>query len=62
MQRNNLIGSLEASVILDVSHATFNRWAKSGKVPVAIKAAGKTGLRLFERADIEDYAKNRRAA
>ena len=56
MQTNNLVGSLEASTILGVSHATFNRWAKSGKVPVAIKAAGKTGLRLFERADIEALA------
>jgi len=61
MQRNNLIGSLEASVILDMSHATFNRWAKAGKVPVAIKAAGKTGLRLFNRADIDALAKQRAA-
>jgi len=62
MQRNNLIGSLEASIILDVSHATFNRWAKSGKVPVAIKAAGKTGLRLFERSDIEALIPSERRA
>jgi len=57
MQITDLVGSLEASLILGVSHATFNRWAKQGRIPVAIKAAGKTGLRLFERSDIEDYAK-----
>jgi predicted site-specific integrase-resolvase len=56
MQTNDLVGSLEASTILGVSHATFNRWAKQGRIPVAIKAAGKTGLRLFERSDIEALA------
>jgi len=60
--QSELIGSLEASDILDVSHATFNRWAKQGRVPVAIKAPGKTGLRLFNRADVERLAKNRTAA
>ena len=56
MPTNTHIGSREAAELLEVSHATFNRWAKKGKIPTAIKAPGQTGLRLFNRKDIEDFA------
>lgn len=64
MQTNNqdLVGSAQAALILDVDRATFNRWAKRGLVPTALIAPGLTGMRLYRRTDIEDYAKNRLAA
>ena len=62
MHRNDLLGSFEASRILSVDRATFNRWAKRGLVPIAITAPGVTGPRLFLRADIEALATKRAKA
>jgi excisionase family DNA binding protein len=57
MIKTDLVGSVEAAAILGVPRVTFNRWAASGKIPAAIKASGRTGVRLFNRSDIEDFAR-----
>lgn len=56
----DLVGSVEASSMLGVPRVTFNRWAASGKINTAIQTSGKTGSRLFNRADIEQFALTRR--
>ena len=58
---DDLIGSLEASTILDVNRATFTRWVVLGYVPIAAKAPGLRGARLFRREDVEAFAKQRAA-
>jgi predicted site-specific integrase-resolvase len=62
MIKADLVGSVEAASMLGVSRVTFNRWAADGKVPIAVQTAGKTGIRLFERSDIEKLAKTAKAA
>ena len=58
----DLIGSNEAARILSINRATLNRWAATGRVPIAIDMDGLTGAKLYERADIEALAKIRAAA
>lgn len=48
-----LIGSAQAATILTVDRATFNRWVKAGRVPVAVEMEGHTGARLFDPDVIE---------
>ena len=43
----------EAARIAGVSIATINRWADAGALPVALKAPGKRGARMFYRRDVE---------
>ena len=62
MDQTTLVGSIEAARILSINRATFNRWAASGRVPIAINLDGLTGAKLYERADIEALAKIRAAA
>lgn len=49
----HLIGSDQAAKRFAVDRATFNRWVKAGKVPIAVKLEGATGARLFD-ADVID--------
>ena len=49
----DLMSTAEAADRLGISVATLNRWANSGKVPVAVQAPGKTGTRLYD-ADVID--------
>ena len=48
-----LIGSAQAAKNFDVDRATFNRWVKAGRIPVAHTMDGHTGARLFD-ADVID--------
>lgn len=56
-----LIGSAQAAKIFDVDRATFNRWVKAGRVPVAVEMDGETGARLFDPAVIAQLADERAA-
>ncbi len=61
MQKNGqLIGSAQAARLYGVDRATFNRWVKAGKVPVAVEMEGETGARLFDADVIEQLAAVRR--
>lgn len=57
-----LIGSAQAAKILDIDRATFNRWVKAGRVPVAMEMEGPTGARLFDAEVIEALATQRAEA
>lgn len=52
----NLMSTAEAAERLGISVATLNRWAKNGRVPVAVQAPGRTGTRMFDSAVIEALA------
>lgn len=49
----DLVPTAEVARIAKVDVTTVNRWAKSGRLPVAIKAPGRTGANLYRRADVE---------
>lgn len=55
-----LIGSAQAAKVFGVDRATFNRWVKAGRVPVALEMEGDTGARLFD-ADVIDQLAAQRA-
>lgn len=59
MIKPDLIGPGEAASTLGMPRVSFNRLAASGKIPVAVKVKGKTGIRLFNRADIVEFARAR---
>lgn len=48
-----LVSTSEAADLLQTTVATINRWAASGKLPVAMKLPGRTGAHLFRREDVE---------
>lgn len=51
------MSTAEAAKALGVSVATLNRWAASGKLPVAHKVGtGRTGAHLYLREDVEALA------
>ena len=58
----DLIGSAVAARLLGINRATFNRWAARDDAALVVKIPGRTGVRLFHRADIEALAKIRSAA
>jgi len=47
-----LISTAEAASIHGCDVATINRWARAGRLPVAIKFPGKTGGNLYRRDDV----------
>lgn len=53
-----LIGSAQAAKAFRVDRATFNRWVKAGRIPVAVEMDGLTGARLFD-ADVIDALASR---
>lgn len=59
---DDLITTAEAAAIKGTTVATINRWAASGRLPVAIKIPGRTGANLFRRTDIENDATGDTAA
>lgn len=59
---DELIGSSEAASIIGVSRATLTRWVQSGEIEPAKKLPGLTGAALFERADIDAKAAERKGA
>lgn len=43
----------EVAAVLGRPIATVNRWARTGRLPVAGKLPGRTGANLYRRADVE---------
>jgi len=48
----DLLSTAEVADLLGASVATVNRWAASGKLPVAHALPGIRGARLFARSDV----------
>jgi predicted site-specific integrase-resolvase len=51
--KSELVSAAEAAQIRKVSRATINRLAAAGLLRVAHQMPGKTGARLFDRAEVE---------
>lgn len=62
MPNSPLVSSLEASEIMGMSRAAFNRRVRVGRVTPRHKVPGHTGAYLFDRAEIEGLAAAERAA
>ena len=60
---DDLIGSAEATGLFfpAIDRATFNRWAAAGEIAPALSFPGKTGARLYRRADVLALAERKRA-
>lgn len=56
-----LIGSDRAAKMYGVDRATFNRWVKQGRIPIALEMEGITGARLFDADQIDVLAADYRA-
>ena len=59
--RTDFLTTADAAALLQVSVATVNRWAASGRLPEAMRLPGEKGARLYHRADVERLARNRAA-
>ena len=49
---DDLIGTAEAADLLGKPITTINRMALDGRLPVAVQMPGRTGARLYRRADV----------
>lgn len=58
----DLLTTAEAAEVLGVTVATINRWAVSGRLPVAHKLPGRTGANLYRREDVERVEAERGSA
>lgn len=55
---DDLIGTAEAAALIGRTVATLNRWAaesREDRPQPALTLPGKTGARLYRRADVEAY-------
>lgn len=52
----SLIGSEQAAKAFGVNRATFNRWVKANRIPVAGELEGRTGARMFDADVIAELA------
>ena len=57
----DLLTTAQVAEMTGLSVATVNRRADKGEIPVAAKAPGKRGARLFRREDVEALASERAA-
>lgn len=53
IMQNDLISTSEVALLFGKSVATINRWAADGRIKPAVEGHGRTGPRLYSRADIE---------
>lgn len=56
MSQMELIGTADAAQLLGIGRATVHRWAESGRLN-QVGELGKRGVRVFDRAEIEQLAK-----
>ena len=56
MSQIELIGTADAAQLLGIGRATVHRWAESGRLN-QVGALGTRGVRVFDRAEIEQLAK-----
>lgn len=54
------IGTTEAAARLNVSRPTLTRMAQDGRLKPLHKGAGQRGAYVFDEADIERYAEQKR--
>lgn len=63
MPHGPLIGSADASRLLDIDRSTLNRWVSAGKItPAARVSDTPTGAHLFLRTDVERLVKAKEPA
>jgi hypothetical protein len=55
-ESGELLTAPQAGLILGKSGPTVLRWAKAGRLPVAVKVPGPKGEYLFARAEVEALA------
>lgn len=60
MTQMELIGTAETARILGIGRATVHRWADAGRIR-QVGELGKRGIRVFDRAAIEDLAAKEKA-
>lgn len=56
----DLLTTAETADLFGKSVPTINRWAASGRIPVAQKLGGRRGAYLFDRVVIQDLAREAR--
>jgi excisionase family DNA binding protein len=57
-----LVGSEEACRMVGVPRTTFLRWVSEGRITPAHVLPGRTGAKLFNRADVEQLAREKAEA
>jgi excisionase family DNA binding protein len=57
----DLVPSFEAAQLLGIDRSVLSRMVSKGKIEAAFKSPGRTGIRLFRRADVEALAEQRKA-
>lgn len=50
---DELIGSAQATELLNIDRSTLTRWTKAGRLKTAHELPGRTGARLYRRADVD---------
>lgn len=58
----DLLTTTQVAALLGVSQETVNRWARTGRLPIAHKLPGRTGANLFRRRDAEAFRPTRRGS
>lgn len=53
MEAPRMLGTVEVSELLGKHRTTIVRWARSGRLPLAVEVPGYRGDFLFDRASIE---------
>jgi excisionase family DNA binding protein len=59
--REELVGSGEACEIIGVPRTTFLRWVAEGRIEPTHVNPGRTGAKLFARADVDQLARDVKA-
>ena len=55
------VSASDAADILGVDRSTLNEWARDGKITPLAKLPGRTGARIYARAEVERLARERAA-
>ena len=61
MPQPDLLSTAEVAALLGRRVGTINRWVRIGKLSPVVAMAGRTGARLFDRADVEALERERAA-
>jgi len=61
MPTPDLLSTREVAALLGCRVGTVNHWVRSGKLSPVVAMAGRTGARLFARADVEALERERAA-
>jgi excisionase family DNA binding protein len=61
MPNPDLLSTAEVAQLLGCRVNTVNRWVRIGRLTPAVSLAGRTGARLFRRADVDQLRRDRAA-